>query len=239
MNNETGNQGGNSTEISTNVEPKQGWKKVLLEQVVNWMTHKNKDKWLKDMKGNLSLVATIIATMTFQTALNPPGGVRPVKDDKGKNPDDIACTRENNILKLCPGNAVLAVIYSDEYEEFLRWNTVCFIASLSVLLLLVSGIRLDHRFPMWVLSMGMCFTLTSLVITYIKAVQLVTPDPVWDPAKNFQKKCTHAWIGLMTFLALLLTLRLIIWAFFIKKGKILAISTPKSKDCKGEYSTNF
>jgi hypothetical protein len=86
--------------------------------------------------------------------------------------------------------------------------------------------------------MGMCFTLTSLVITYIRAVQLVTPDPVWGPAQNFQNKCTHAWIGLMTFLALLLTLRLVIWAFFIKKGKILAV-TPKSKDCKGEYSTSF
>ncbi|WJX92185.1 hypothetical protein P8452_73864 [Trifolium repens] len=149
------------------------------------------------MKGNLSLVATIIATMTFQTALNPPGGVRPVKDDKGKHPNEIGCTSQYNItLKLCPGEAVLAVIYSKEYEKFLFWNTICFIASLSVLLMLVSGIRFDHRFPMWLLSMGMCFTLTSLVITYIRAVQLVTPDPVWGPAQNFQKKCTHAldWI---------------------------------------------
>jgi hypothetical protein len=45
-------------------------------------------------------------------------------------------------------------------------------------------------------------------------------------------KKVYAWIGLMTFLALLLTLCLIIWAFFIRKGKILEI-TPKSKDCKG------
>nr|AGV40516.1 hypothetical protein [Phaseolus vulgaris] len=43
------------------------------------MNHKDKDEWLKDMRGNLSLVATVIATMTFQSALNPPGGVRPPK----------------------------------------------------------------------------------------------------------------------------------------------------------------
>jgi cyanate permease len=56
--------------------------------------------------------------------------------------------------------------------------------------------------------------------------------------KTNLKKKMYAWIGLMTFLALLLTLRLIIWPFFIRKGKILEI-TPKSKDCKGEYSTSF
>ncbi|MCI50145.1 ankyrin repeat plant-like protein, partial [Trifolium medium] len=79
-----------STEIPTNVELEKDWKKVLLEQVWNYMTYKDKDKWLKDMKGNLSLVATVIATMTFQMALNPPGGVRPVKDDGDNYPDDIA-----------------------------------------------------------------------------------------------------------------------------------------------------
>jgi hypothetical protein len=70
MNNEVGNDGG-STEIPRNVKVKKGWKKVLLEKVWSWLTHKDKDKWLKDMRGNLSLVATVIATITFQMALNP------------------------------------------------------------------------------------------------------------------------------------------------------------------------
>jgi hypothetical protein len=230
MNNEVGNDGG-STEIPRNVKVKKGWKKVLLEKVWSWLTHKDKDKWLKDMRGNLSLVATVIATITFQMALNPPGGVRPAKDDGDTNPDIVACTvQSDDILLLCPGEAVLAVIFSDQYQEFLRWNTICFIASLSVLLLLVSGISLNNRFPMWILSIGMCFTLTSLAITYILGVQMVTPDPVWGPAQDFQRKCVYVWIGLMFFLAVLLTLRLIIWVFFVKRGKI------KSKLRKGEYS---
>ncbi|WJX92179.1 hypothetical protein P8452_73859 [Trifolium repens] len=179
MNNEVGNDGG-STEIPRNVKVKKGWKKVLLEKVWSWLTHKDKDKWLKDMRGNLSLVATVIATITFQMALNPPGGVRPAKDDGDTNPDIVACTvQSNDILHLCP---------------------------------------------------GMCFTLTSLAITYILGVQMVTPDPVWGPAQDFQRKCVYVWIGLMFFLAVLLTLRLIIWVFFIKRGKI------KSKLRKGEYS---
>ncbi|PNX85336.1 hypothetical protein L195_g041404, partial [Trifolium pratense] len=83
--------------------------------------------------------------MTFQMALNPPGGVRPAKDDGDNNADDIACSNQSNVtLAVCPGEAVLAVIFSDQYKDFLRWNTICFIASLSVLHVLVSGISLNH-----------------------------------------------------------------------------------------------
>ena len=35
-----------------------------------------KDKWLIEMRGNLSMVATVIATISFQNVVNP-GGVRP------------------------------------------------------------------------------------------------------------------------------------------------------------------
>ncbi|PNX77518.1 hypothetical protein L195_g033486 [Trifolium pratense] len=149
MNNEVENVGG-STEIPTNEESMKGWEKVLLEKVWSWLTHKDKDEWLKDMRGNLSLVATVIATITFQMALNPPGGVRSVKDDGADNANDIACSDSSNVtLDLCPGEAVLAFIYSDDYNKFLRWNTICFVASLSVLLLLyqwlpqiLSGVQL-------------------------------------------------------------------------------------------------
>jgi hypothetical protein len=84
---------GGLTEIPTNVEPiMKDWKKVLLEQIWSWLKHKDKDEWLNDMRGNLSLVATVIATLTFQMALSPPGGVRPAKDDGNSNADVLACT---------------------------------------------------------------------------------------------------------------------------------------------------
>ncbi|XP_052724915.1 uncharacterized protein LOC108320203 isoform X5 [Vigna angularis] len=56
------------------------WWKTCIENMGNWLANKNKDEWLKDMRGNLSLAATIITTMTFQTAINPPGGVRPATE---------------------------------------------------------------------------------------------------------------------------------------------------------------
>jgi len=32
------------------------------------------------MRGNLSMVATIIATISFQNVINPPGGIRPAAE---------------------------------------------------------------------------------------------------------------------------------------------------------------
>ncbi|XP_058750261.1 uncharacterized protein LOC131623277 [Vicia villosa] len=220
MNNEVDNHG-NSVEESTNEEAKKGWRKVV-EIIWSWMAYKNKNEWLDQMRGNLCLTATIIATMTFQMALNPPGGVRPVKDDGDKNPDVIACSSviayydngteiTNPLLQLCPGEAVLGFIFPDDYFKFLYWNTICFVASLSVLLMLVCGFRLNHRFPMWLLSIGMCLTLTSLVKTYLTALSMVTPGPLWIRAKKFQQNLMYAWIVFSLFSAMLLTLRFAIW----------------------------
>ena len=51
-----------------------GWRKAL-KSVGNWLAHKDKDEWLKDMRGRLSLVSTVIATMTFQSAGKAIGNV--------------------------------------------------------------------------------------------------------------------------------------------------------------------
>jgi hypothetical protein len=47
----------------------------LFQSLKEWFEYKNKDEWLKDMKTSIILAASIIATMTFSLATNPPGGV--------------------------------------------------------------------------------------------------------------------------------------------------------------------
>ncbi|KAG5029334.1 hypothetical protein JHK87_012848 [Glycine soja] len=116
-----------------------GWRKAL-KSVGNWLTHKDKDEWLKDTRGMLSLVSTVIATMTFQSALNPLGGVRP-----GNESGVVQCPVNKADNNPCPGESILAVVYPDEYEKFLIWNTTCFISSLAVCLLLVVLKRCDFN----------------------------------------------------------------------------------------------
>lgn len=78
------------TGTSMSTDPKKGCWRKMAKHALNWTPYKDKDKWLKDMRGNLSLVATVISTMTFQVAINPPGGVRPAAET-----GDIICTAEN------------------------------------------------------------------------------------------------------------------------------------------------
>ncbi|KAL9304317.1 hypothetical protein ACSQ67_021580 [Phaseolus vulgaris] len=184
-------------------EESKGWRKAL-KNVGNWMTHKDKDKWLKDMRGNLSLVATVIATMTFQSALNPPGGVRPPKESQGI----VGCSDD---LWPCPGESVLGFTQSKLYTHFLIWNTTCFISSSAVCLLLVGGFPLEHRFFTWLLSIGMCITITSLTLTYKYGVEMVSPDPVWKTSLSMFRIVFKIWIALLILVAFVLCLRLFIW----------------------------
>jgi hypothetical protein len=128
------------TEIPNPEKPK---KKVLRKFVKRtWKClsppKEDKDKWLKEIRANLGLMATVITTMSFQIILNPPGGVMSIRDDGNSSKYGSYCKKINNIL-LCPGQAILDAGYTDIYFAFLVSNTLCFLASLSVCVLLVSG----------------------------------------------------------------------------------------------------
>ncbi|KAG5057952.1 hypothetical protein JHK86_012948 [Glycine max] len=72
----------------------------------------------------LSLVSTVIATMTFQSALNPLGEVRP-----GNESGVVQCPVNKADNNPCPGESILAVVYPDEYEPHLEHNMFHFIFS--------------------------------------------------------------------------------------------------------------
>jgi len=64
----------------------------------------------------------------------------------------------------------------DLFLEFLVSNTICFFASLSICLILVSGIRLEQRLFTWLLSLGMWVTLTAFAYSYAISLAMITPD---------------------------------------------------------------
>ncbi|WVZ26654.1 hypothetical protein V8G54_005198 [Vigna mungo] len=192
-------------EDKSELKEEKKWWKTCVENMGNWLANKNKDEWLKDMRGNLSLAATIITTMTFQTAINPPGGVRPATET-----GHVKCipTVEGDP---CPGEAVLAVVFPDVYIRFLLSNTICFVSSLAVCLLLVSGFPLNHRFFTWLLSICTCITMTSLTVTYMIGAEMVTPYPVWYTTDTMFNKVIYIWFSLLGLVTLVLCLRLFVW----------------------------
>ncbi|KAI9119809.1 hypothetical protein K1719_009198 [Acacia pycnantha] len=148
-------------------------------------TPPKKCDWLEEMRGNLSLVATVISTISFQALINPPGGF---------------------IIQ------VSAISYPCYFHYYLKYNTVAFVSSLAVALLLVSGVPLKHKAVIWMLSSGMCITLTFLTLTYFNGLKLVTPDgELFDSAYDISKVSLWTWIGFLGLIALFITFRFLFW----------------------------
>ncbi|GMN59911.1 hypothetical protein TIFTF001_029006 [Ficus carica] len=130
----------------------------------NWLgLLKYKGDWTEDKQGSIMIVSTVIATMTYQTAINPPGGIWQETVDDGKS-DIYNCSKEDKCLA---GTSILARYDTGvSYTTFLVCNSISFFASLSVILLLISGVHTKNKFFMFLLTLTMCVVVTALAFTY-------------------------------------------------------------------------
>ena len=104
---------------------------------------------MDDMRGALLVVATVTATITYQLVVDPPEGV----------------------WKRSMANESASI-------SFYFCNTAGFTASMSVILLLISGISLKNKIFLGLLMLIMCTTLSCLVITYVMALSFLFPNNV-------------------------------------------------------------
>lgn len=74
------------------------------------------------------------------------------------------------------GQAVMSFVEPEVYSQFLKTTGICYFASLTVCFLLVSGVRLEHRLFMWVLSFGMLTVLSTFAYSYVLSVVMLTPN---------------------------------------------------------------
>ncbi|XP_058745330.1 uncharacterized protein LOC131618079 [Vicia villosa] len=194
--------------MSTNIHeenPQKSCGRKLFERVAKWFEYKDKEKWIKGMKTSMGIAVSIIATVTFSLATNPPGGVVQVSVN-----DDPLCSDKTG-YNICAGEAILATLYKNYYLRFLICNTICFISALSVLLFLVSGIPIEKTFPVWLLSIGMSITLTSFALTYLFAVNMVTPNVIWNHLlENVFGIAIFVWAIFVAALGVFLVVRLIV-----------------------------
>ncbi|XP_054781780.1 protein ACCELERATED CELL DEATH 6-like [Prosopis cineraria] len=189
-----------------------------MRNVVAWMKQwiHGDGEWVQQMRANLSLVPTIVATITFQAAINPPGGVvqQNIRSpDLGNNSDTSFKTLKEGPLgcspyrtsngyndEICPGQALLAYKYPISFGKFMIYNDIAFVSSLVVAFLLLSGIPLKSKSMMWALILGMISNLTFLLNAYFISLYLISPY-VTDDDKIVTKT---SWIinGCLGFIAL-------------------------------------
>ncbi|GLT96354.1 hypothetical protein SLE2022_139800 [Rubroshorea leprosula] len=150
--------------------------------------------WLERKKNSLMVVASLIATMAFQGCVTPPGSLW----QESSNGHEA-------------GHSVLADQKPAYYSYFLSCNTTGLVASLSIILLLMSGLPLRHRVFMWFLMVIMWIAITAMAMTYVVAITAYTPKNESVALIRVIGISVYIWVGLMVILLLGHTIRLIIW----------------------------
>ena len=95
-------------------------------------SNENKKDWMKKKRDSLMIAATLITGMTFQMAVNPPGGVW----DEDKLTSAGAGTGTKMLLA---GTSIMAYHHPEYYELFTAYNSMSFFGSLSMVFPVVSG----------------------------------------------------------------------------------------------------
>ncbi|KAL8537494.1 hypothetical protein ACS0TY_012570 [Phlomoides rotata] len=153
-------------------------------------------KWLTKKRDAIMVVAILIATMAFQVGVSPPGGIW--QDDS----TDIAKPYR-------AGESVMAHNNPKAFKSFMRSNTICFVSSLSTILLLISGLPFRRRILMWILMVIMWLTITTVAVTFAISIVVVTPKKDKKSLKNVISIAVGVWIGVMGILLIGNTVRLV------------------------------
>ncbi|KAF5480459.1 hypothetical protein F2P56_001208 [Juglans regia] len=166
-----------------------------------WAKHlQYQGNWVDETRGTLMLVATVIATMTFQAGINPPGGVWQQDTTNGT----FGC----NSSMCAAGTAILS--YSETYIYFLSFNTTSFVAALTVVLLVTSGFPLRSKGFIWFLTLTMFIAIYSVVVAYIRAVKLVNPTYFQDYSL-ITIVLPGIWLVLQQVLGVIHVIRFLFW----------------------------
>ncbi|PON95969.1 Transmembrane protein [Trema orientale] len=168
--------------------------------------------WLGRKRSSLMVVASLIATIAFQAAIAPPGGVW--QDDHLVDSNGNPVEDPHNA-----GKSVMADTYPLQYGQFMIMNTIAFLSSLSIILLLVSGLPLRRRRWMWVQMVIMWIAITSLSGTCFVGLIYLTPEDKRGVLYDVTRVSVLIWMPLMGLIFGGNVVRVIRW-FLIKRGYI-------------------
>ncbi|KAJ4717506.1 putative Ankyrin repeat family protein [Melia azedarach] len=118
--------------------------------------------WLDKKRNALMVVASLIATMAFQAGVNPP-----------QSPRQDTSSPDNPRLAAAPVQRppTLGLIFIS--QGFYIYNTTGFLASMSIILLHISGLPLNHRILMWILSVILWVAICTMVLAYMAAILII------------------------------------------------------------------
>ncbi|XP_037496839.1 uncharacterized protein LOC119371201 [Jatropha curcas] len=166
---------------------------------------------LEKTRGHLMIVATVIASMAFQAAVNPPSELW--KNDSQEKVCTAGMIRDTITNKGVIEIRKLAITCIQKFnsQEFIICNTIAFSASLSIIFLL-TVLPLKNRFSMWIMLITISITVIFMAATYMLSIILVGGG---SKQERFNSEILLYyivfWFGLLAIIILLFALRLLFW----------------------------
>ncbi|PIN07438.1 hypothetical protein CDL12_19992 [Handroanthus impetiginosus] len=151
--------------------------------------HKHTD-WLSRKRNALMIVASLLASVAFQARLSPPGGVW--QNDFSGNANSTSRIDKPHRA----GKSVMAYTLSSKYGQYMVFNTIAFLASLSIILLQVSGLPMRRRW-MWTQMVIMWIAITAQTLTYFITLINMTPNHVERTVYHMARISVLIWLSLM------------------------------------------
>ncbi|XP_059455127.1 ankyrin repeat-containing protein BDA1-like [Corylus avellana] len=218
-------EAGVKTSIDDQSWLKRGWRRIC-SSLGRRLKHQG--NWIDETRGTLMVVATVMATIAFQVGINPPGGVwqEYVKtEDKSQ-----ACTEE-----ICEaGTGILSYLWPEEYQLLLKFNTTSFIASVCIVLLVISGFPLTSKFSVWFLSLTMTTSVVFMTLTYLFALDLITSFGVLDNINKFADNVTEVWIGVIVITSVIQIIHPLYWMVNkLRNSKRKSTKSPAKEPANG------
>ncbi|XP_022730061.1 ankyrin repeat-containing protein BDA1-like [Durio zibethinus] len=195
----------NNQDIVEVVPPIQVQPLILKETDSKPVVEKRKHTdWLGRKRSALMVVASLLATVAFQASLSPPGGVW--QDDYSVDSDGNPAENPHKA-----GLSVMAYTDPRQYEAFMIMNTIAFLASLSVILLLISGLPMKRRRFMWIQMVIMWLAIAAFTSTYFVALIEITPRQVRTMLFHVTRISLIIWLGMMGLVFVGNVIRMILW----------------------------
>ncbi|XP_062115455.1 ankyrin repeat-containing protein BDA1-like [Humulus lupulus] len=151
-------------------------KKSFISRCFHLILKRLKSKRPKDVEGSIMVVATLIVSMTFQTTINPPGGVW----QQTYNTTNGIGNRFDCQNRTClAGTSVLAHMDHGRYFLFLWLNSMAFLTSVSILLLIMVGVPIKNKVCIGLFNLVLCVTLAFVGLSFFLAMTMVNPAHIY------------------------------------------------------------
>ncbi|KAK4435197.1 hypothetical protein Salat_0683000 [Sesamum alatum] len=135
-----------------------------------------KHEWLKELRSGILVMASVFATLTFQVALAPPGGLW---QDWGPN---AATSDGSDIPAYRPGQPILYGLDRFEFSLLMLINAQAFFASIATIIMSIRPFKARSQSQGWrIMEIGALLTVTLITLEFVIIVHLIAEKLLKQP----------------------------------------------------------